>query len=142
MSLSPDRSALRAGLMSALLAGCLIQASDALANSGGEGTTGPAPMNFVINIGHTGYGGMILQLQVVTIPANTEAAKLLEAYLPMLQHRVIQVVSAMKPEELRDVADRDKLANQLVDELNADLDKNKRTGVKEVFFTSFVFQKM
>lgn len=143
MSLPLNYTALRTGLVAVLLSGILANGPDALANGGGEGgAAGPAPMNFVINIGRTGRGGTILQLQVVTIPASPEAAKLIEAYKPMLQHCVIQVVSAMKPEELRDVADRNKLAARLTEELNAELNKNEKTGIKEVFFTSFVFQQM
>lgn len=120
----------------------LCAAAPVSANSGGEGAGGPAPMNFVINVGPTGRGGMVLQLQLVAVPANPEAAKKIDLFRPMLQHRVIQVVGALKPEDLRSVEEREKLAAQLVEEFNADLDTTEKTGVKEVFFTAFVFQPL
>lgn len=119
-----------------------IAASPATANSGGEGGDGPAPMDFAINVGPTGPGGMVLQLQLVIVPANAEAGKKIELFRPMLQHRVIQVVGALTPDDLRNPKEREKLAAQLVEEFNADLDASVKSGVKEVFFTAFVFQSL
>lgn len=128
----------------ALLISCvLLSQSGALhASGGGGGASGPAPMTFVVNVGKTGIGGLILQLQLVMVPATPEAAKRIDSFKPMLQHRVILVISGMTPERLRTVEGRNELATTLVEELNTDLETTEKDGVKEVFFTSFIFQQM
>lgn len=130
-------------LLALLITASLISNSpETQAAGGGGGSAGPAPMTFVINVGKTGRGGLILQLQLVMMPATPEAAKKIDAFKPMLQHRVIQTVSGMTPEKLRSVEGRNELAEALVEELNIDLDANEKDGVKEVFFTSYIFQQM
>ncbi|NSL56560.1 flagellar basal body-associated FliL family protein [Uliginosibacterium aquaticum] len=109
---------------------------------GGEGASGPAPMNFIVNVGKTGRGGVILQLQLVMVPAKPESAKLIDDFKPMLQHRVLIVVAGMSPEALRTQEGRQELAEALVEELNTDLETDEKSGIKEVFFTSFIFQQM
>jgi hypothetical protein len=134
-------SRLRAPFLLLLALQCLLPLP-AQAGGHGEGGGGPAPMSFVINVGKTGTGGLILQLSIVIEPAKPEAAKLIDDFKPMLQHRVLLVVSGMKPEKLRSPAGRQELADTLVEELNADLGTTDKDGIKEIFFTSFIFQQM
>ncbi len=126
----------------ALFAVLALPAGDARASGGGGGGTAETPMNFVLNVGPTGRGGFVLQLQMVAVPANPEAAKLIETFKPVLQHHVIQIVSALKPDDLRREDIRDTLATDLLEDFNAELETSTRNGVKSVYFTSFIFQRM
>lgn len=132
----------RATLALLIICAMLGQSAPLQASGGGGGASGPAPMTFVVNVGKTGIGGLILQLQLVMVPATPEAAKLIDSFKPMLQHRVILVISGMTPERLRTMEGRNELAAALVEELNIDLETSEKDGVKEVFFTSFIFQQM
>ncbi|MEN3110060.1 flagellar basal body-associated protein FliL [Uliginosibacterium paludis] len=133
----------RATLCIATFACLVLPTGPALANSGGGGgAPAETPMNFVLNVGPTGRGGFVLQLQMVAVPANPEAAKLIEAFKPVLQHHVIQIVGSLKPEDLRREDIRDTLAADLLEDFNAELETSTRNGVKSVYFTSFIFQRM
>lgn len=138
---SPVSQLARSGALLALV--LTLSTTPALASGGGGGgASGPAPMTFVVNVGKTGHGGTILQFQLIMVPAKPEAAKLIDTFKPMLQHRVMIVVAGMKPEVLRTPEGRQELAEILVEELNIDLETDEKEGIKEVFFTSFIFQQM
>jgi hypothetical protein len=109
---------------------------------GGEGGGGPSPMTFVVNVGPTRSGGMVLQMSIVLEPATPEAAKLIDAYKPMIQHRVLIVAAGLSPDSLRKPETRNKLSEKLVEEINDDLGTTKKNGIKEIFYTSFIFQQM
>jgi len=111
------------------------------ANDQGEKTASPTPMAFVVNVGKTGYGGTVLQTQVVLEGANVEANQAIEAYKPQLQHDIIQIISAQTPEHLRTNQGKTELAEQILASVNKTLGATRKTGVKEVFFTQFILQQ-
>lgn len=132
--------AVRATQLKRILALCGISLAAPALASGGGSTSGPAPLTFVSNIGKTGLGASFLQVQLVMVPASPEAAKQIDAYKPMLQHRVLLVLSSMSIDELRSAEGRKELAEILVEELNIDLNTSMKDGIKEIFFTSFIIQ--
>lgn len=132
-------------LMSALTLAAALSAlpvSIARANEhGGSAAAGPAPMQFVVNLGRTGRGGTVLQTQIVLEGANAEANHLIDAYKPQLQHDIIQIISAQTPERLRSAEGKAALAAQIQASVNKTLGTNRKTGVKGVFFTQFIMQQ-
>lgn len=136
------RATRRLAQWSALLcAVCLLGVPMAHA-SGQGGGGGPSPMTFVVNVGPTWSGGMVLQMSIVLEPATPEAAKLIDTFKPMIQHRVLIVAAGLSPDSLRKPETRNELGEMLVEAINDDLGTTKKNGVKEVFFTSFLFQQM
>ena len=85
---------------------------------------------------------MVLQMSIVLEPATPEAAKLIDTFKPMIQHRVLIVAAGLSPDSLRKPETRNELGEMLVEAINDDLGTTKKNGVKEVFFTSFLFQQM
>ena len=138
------RATRRLAQWSALLcAVCLLGVPMAHAGGhGGEGGGGPSPMTFVVNVGPTRSGGMVLQMSIVLEPATPEAAKLIDTFKPMIQHRVLIVAAGLSPDSLRKPETRNELGEMLVEAINDDLGTTKKNGIKEVFFTSFLFQQM
>ena len=124
------RATRRLAQWSALLcAVCLLGVPMAHAGGhGGEGGGGPSPMTFVVNVGPTRSGGMVLQMSIVLEPATPEAAKLIDTFKPMIQHRVLIVAAGLSPDSLRKPETRNELGEMLVEAINDDLGRRKRTG--------------
>jgi len=123
---------------------CLGAMPIAHASGGGGhgGGGGPAPMTFVVNIGAHGQEQMVLQMSIVLKPATPEAGELINTFKPMIQHRVMIVAAGLTAEDLRKPEGRNEFGEKIVDEINHDLGTTTKNGIKEVLFTSFLYQNM
>lgn len=110
--------------------------------SGGGGGEGSSPMTFVVNIGSPKTEHVVLQMSIVLKPATPEAAKMIDSFKPMIQHRIMIVAAGLSTDDLRKPHGRDDFGEQLVEEINHDLGTTTKDGVKELFFTSFLYQAM
>lgn len=109
------------------------------AEHGGE-AAGPAPMQFVVNIGETVATMNLLQIALVLECATPAAEQRLARVKPKIQHRLILLLSAEKVASLQTTKGKQELQERIVKDLNELIDETPETGVKEVFFTSFIIQ--
>ncbi|MCX9156286.1 flagellar basal body-associated FliL family protein [Niveibacterium sp. 24ML] len=114
-----------------------VRASDA----GKSAAAGPAPMQFVVNIGKTGRGGTVLQVQVVLEAATPAASQTVDAYKPQLQHDINLIIARQTPESLRTAEGKNALAEQILESVNETLGTKPKNGVKQVLFTHFILQQ-
>lgn len=133
MTLPPFRSLLA---VSALLLG--LNSLPALAGEHGEGGAGPAPLQFVVNLGKTGRGGSMLQVSIVLKSAKPEFDELIGAYKPKIQHTIIQLLCAQSPETLRSEQGKSELADRIQKTVNGLFHATRKNGLKEVLFTQFM----
>lgn len=127
-------------LTSAFLLAFLAQTPAALAGDHGGGAAGPAPLKFVVNLGDPSSGGKYLQMQMVFEPAVPEAEHLLGVYQPKIQHELILLLSAEEAATLLTLKGKKDLMANIVRTVNHLLHETEKTGVKDVFFTSFIIQ--
>ena len=133
MTFPPFRSLLVA---CALLLG--LDSLPAFAGEHGEAAAGPAPLQFVVNLGRTGVGQSMLQVAIVLKPAKPEFGQQLDAYKPKIQHTIIQLLCANTPESLRSEDGKAELASRIQKAINGIFHANRKNGVKEVLFTQFM----
>ena len=102
--------------------------------------SGPEPMLFTVNVGNSVETMKVLQVTIVPDFANPEAAHSLAEIKPKVQHRIILLLSSEEIASLQTVKGKQDLQGRLVKELNRLIDETVDTGVKDVFFTSFIIQ--
>ena len=109
---------------------------------GGGEAAGPTPMSFVVNVGPLGMGsgGGMVQLNLVLQNAKPEAAHLVDEYKPMIQHHIMMVICTMSFDTLRSADGKDLLAEKIVERVNKVLGTNRKEGIAQAFFTSFILQ--
>lgn len=122
-------------LLTSLLLAPVVQASE----HGGE-AAGPAPLKFVVNLGDPSSDGRYLQVQMVLEPAVPDAEHLLAVYKPKIQHALILLLSSKDAATLLTLQGKKDLMASIVETVNHQLHETEKTGVKEVFFTSFIIQ--
>lgn len=127
-------------LLSLFLLAAMLQTSPALASDHGGGGGGPAPMKFIVNLGDPANGGKYLQVQMVLEVAAPEAEHLLAAYQPKIQHALILLLSSKDVATLLTLKGKKDLMEEIIETVNHQLHETEKTGVKEVFFTSFIIQ--
>lgn len=127
-------------LISAFLISFVLQVPMALASDHGGGAAGPAPLKFIVNLGDPANGGKYLQVQMVLEAAGPEAEHLLATYQPKIQHALILLLSSGDVATLLTLKGKKDLMAQIVETVNHLLHETEKTGVKEVFFTSFIIQ--
>ena len=103
------------------------------ANAGG-GASGPEPLIFTVNLGVNKY----LQVEMVIEPASPEAAHLIAAFKPRIQHEIILLLSEETDEVLRTKHGKTELMEKIAETVNHVIDEKE--GVHEVFFTKFLIQ--
>ncbi len=108
----------------------------AIANDHGGGGGGAEPMVFTVNLGKENY----LQFGVVLETATPEAKVALGAFKPKIQHRIILLMADKNIANLRTLAGKKELAEELVDLANEVIGETYKTGVSEALFTSFLIQ--
>jgi len=118
----------------------LIGAQPAMANDHGGGAAGPEPLKFVVNLGDPAKGGKYLQVQMVFEAASPEADHHLAAHRPRIQHAMILLLSSQDAANLLTLKGKKDLMEEIIDTVNHLLHETEKTGVKEVFFTSFIIQ--
>ena len=109
-------------------------------HDGGGASSGPAPMQFTVNVGDSVATMRVLQITIVPEFAHAEAAQLLAAIRPKVQHRIILLLSSEQLASLQTVKGKQELQGRLLSELNGLIDETSETGVSEVFFTNFIIQ--
>lgn len=108
----------------------------AFANDHGGGGGGADPMVFTVNLGKENY----LQFGVVLETATPEAKAALGTFKPKIQHRIILLMAGKEIANLRTLAGKKELAEELVDLANEVIGETHKTGVNEALFTSFLIQ--
>ncbi|MFZ2266548.1 MAG: flagellar basal body-associated FliL family protein [Azonexus sp.] len=119
---------------------CLLQAPAALASDHGGGAAGPAPLKFIVNLGDPSNGGKYLQVQMVFETAAPEAEHLLAVYQPKIQHALILLLSSEEVATLLTLKGKKDLMAHIIETVNHLLHETEKTGIKDVFFTSFIIQ--
>ena len=105
-------------------------------SGGGGGATGLGEMVFTVNVGNNQY----LNVGIVLEGATPEASAILGAWKPRLQHEIIMLMAGRDTAELRSLAGKKALLEELVDVANAVIKETPKTGVHEALFTKFVIQ--
>lgn len=127
-------------LVSFFLLAFLTQAPAVLANEHGGGESGPTPLKFIVNLGDPANGGKYLQVQMVFEGANPEADHELAVFQPKIQHALILLLSSESAETLLTLKGKKDLMANIIETVNHLLHTTEKTGVKDVFFTSFIIQ--
>jgi flagellar protein FliL len=112
----------------------------AMASEHGGGAPGPAPMQFIVNVGDSVATMRVLQVTIALEFAHADAGQLLAAIRPKVQHRMILLLSSEQVASLQTVKGKQELQGRMLDELNGLIDETSKTGVSEVFFTNFIIQ--
>ena len=107
---------------------------------GGGGAAGPEPMPFVVNVGNSVETMRVLQVTIVLEFATPEASRRLAEIKPKVQHHIILLLSSEEIASLQTIKGKRELQERMVNDLNGLIDETVETGVKEVFFTSFIIQ--
>lgn len=105
-------------------------------SGGGGGATGLGEMVFTVNVGNNQY----LNVGIVLEGATPEASAMLGAWKPRLQHEIIMLMAGRDTAELRSLAGKKALLEELVEVANAVIKETPKTGVHEALFTKFVIQ--
>lgn len=133
-----------------LLSACLFLSLSALpaksSGGGGDhgGAAGPSPMQFTVNIGPFGRdtptGAGILQVTLVLHVTKPEVQQQIELFKPMVTHHIHLTINGFTVKELRAPDGKDMLADAIIERVNKTLKLDEKSGVDDVFFTSFILQ--
>lgn len=123
-----------------LVIALLIQAPSVLANEHGGGAAGPTPLKFIVNLGDPMNGGKYLQVEMVFEGATPEVDHELGLYRPKIQHELILLLSSEQAANLLTLKGKKDLMANIIEKVNHLLHETEKTGVKDVFFTSFIIQ--
>jgi len=104
------------------------------------GASGPEPYKFVVNLGDPSNGGKYLQVQMVFESAGPEIDHDIAVNKPRIQHALILLLSSANPDVLLTLKGKKDLMIEVIDTVNHLLHETEKTGVKDVFFTSFIIQ--
>ncbi|MBS1132461.1 MAG: Flagellar basal body-associated protein FliL [Proteobacteria bacterium] len=127
---------LKAFAMSMLMALPLLFPLSTLASDHGAAGGAPEPMIFTVNLGRENY----LQFGLVFETASPEAAHLLAANKPRIQHKIILMLSDKESTNLRTLEGKKALIAEIIELANQVIDEDEKTGIKEVLFTKFLIQ--
>lgn len=127
-------------LVFAFFLAVLLPTQTVFANDHGGGASGPEPLKFVVNLGDPARGGKYLQVQMVFDPATPEIGHELAVLKPRIQHELILMLSSGDANKLITLEGKKELMIEIIDAVNHLLHETEKTGVKDVFFTSFIIQ--
>lgn len=122
-----------------LFATAFLAAPLARANDHGAAAA-PEPMKFIVNLGDPSNGGRFLQVQMVFETAGPEIEHGIVAFRPRIQHALILALSGQDVGKLMTLQGKKELSVDIVEIVNHVLHETEKTGVKDVFFTSFIIQ--
>ena len=105
-------------------------------HASGGGATGLGEMVFTVNVSNNQYLNVGIVLEGATPEANADLA----VKKPRLQHMIIMLLSGRDTAELRTLAGKKALIEELVDGANAVIKETPKTGVHEALFTRFIIQ--
>ncbi len=106
------------------------------ASSGHGGGGGASPMVFTVNLGTSHY----LRIELVLEPAAPEVTHELDIFRPRIQHALILLLSERSEDKMRTLAGKKELMEDILDAVNHVIHSDQKSGIKEVFFTSFIIQ--
>lgn len=127
-------------LVFAFFVAALWPSQTVFANDHGGGASGPEPLKFVVNLGDPARGGKYLQVQMVFEPATPEVGHELAVLKPRIQHELILMLSSGDANKLITLQGKKELMIDIIDTVNHIIHESEKTGVKDVFFTSFIIQ--
>ena len=125
-----------ASLRLCLLASLCLAATPSFANDHGGGAPAAASIKFITNLGSRKY----VQFEMVLETAAPEVGMELNGRLPILQHRILLMLSDESVESLTPIQGKLKLQEKIQEIANKLVGETPKTGVKEVLFTSFIIQ--
>lgn len=126
---------IRQFILALVLATQCLLTSQAQANDHGGGPSNE-PMVFTVNAGKKQY----LQFGLILEAASPEASHLLSGYKPKIQHEIILLLATKEADQLRTLAGKKELMEEIVETVNHVIHESEKTGVKEVLFTRFLIQ--
>jgi flagellar FliL protein len=88
-------------------------------------------------------GEQFVQLIISVEVADAESGEMIKAYTPKIRNNVMMLLSSKKASELLTKEGKEKLAEEIRDQMNQVLDPRARgddVPVREVLFTSFIIQ--
>jgi flagellar FliL protein len=99
---------------------------------------------FTVNLAPESGGEQFVQLIVSVEVDDAESGEMIKTYTPKIRNNVMMLLSSKKASELLTKEGKEKLAEEIRDQMNQVLDPRARPGddipVKEVLFTSFIIQ--
>lgn len=108
--------------------------------SSDAGAAGPEPYKFIVNLGDPMNGGKYLQVQMVFDGATPEINHDISAHKPQIQHALILLLSSAEASKLMTLQGKKDLMAEIIETVNHLLHEDEKTGVKDVYFTSFIIQ--
>lgn len=106
------------------------QASDQGGPPAGE------PLIFLINAGNDTF----LRFGIILETATPEASHEISIYKPKIQHDIILLMSGQDVNNLRTLAGKKALVQEIIGTVNHVIHDDRKTGVKDVLFTTFIIQ--
>ncbi|MBI4740131.1 MAG: flagellar basal body-associated FliL family protein [Betaproteobacteria bacterium] len=103
---------------------------------GGGATSGLPPLQFTVNLSTTQFLQVVMEFEF----ADPEVAQHLADLKPKVLHKIILLLSDLDVAALQTSKGKVELQERVVNELNGLLRETPKTGVREVFFTSFIVQ--
>ena len=98
------------------------------------------PIQFVLNVGKTAASMRFLRVDVVLDYASPDAAARFAKIKPKLSHRILLALSGLEQDVLQSVRGKREIQESIRSDLNTLLGETSKTGIKEVYFTEFLFQ--
>jgi flagellar FliL protein len=103
---------------------------------GHGGGAAPAPLQFTVNLTTNQFLQVVMEFEF----ADPEVGQHLADFKPKVQHKLILLLSDLDVPRLLTSKGKIELQERIITELNSLLHATPKTGVKEVFFTSFIVQ--
>jgi flagellar FliL protein len=107
---------------------------------GSSAPAGPAPLQFTVNVGDSVATMRVLQVTMVFEFATPESSVLIAERKPKVQHQIILLLTGEDIASLQTVKGKQELQEKIIKDLNGLIKGTVETGIKEVFFTSFIMQ--
>jgi flagellar FliL protein len=120
----------------AVLALLLVSVPAFAGGHGGGGGGASAPLQFIVNLTTNQFLQVVMEFEF----ADPEVGQHLADFKPKVQHKLILLLSDLDVPRLLTSKGKIELQERIITELNSLLHATPKTGVKEVFFTSFIVQ--
>lgn len=96
---------------------------------------------FTVNVADDDYGTRLLYTGITLKLGDEESRELLEEYMPQVRSRLLTLFSGQQASALTSSEDKQRLAKDIIDELEAPLETNQAPlAIEDVLFTEFIVQ--